>query len=126
MLHPPVVHSTARMTPMARSRIRWYSRSVRVIAGATVIESRLHSHRVEVLDRADDHDVWRAVAHHLELYSFHAEDRLLEEHLGGRAGREPEPGDAPRSPPSYAMPDPAPPMVTMAARRPGTRARRLP
>ena len=39
MLHPPVSTPTARMMPIATSRIRWYSRSVRVIAGATVIES---------------------------------------------------------------------------------------
>ncbi len=36
MLQPPVSTPTARMTSMAMSRIRWYSRSVSVIAGATV------------------------------------------------------------------------------------------
>ena len=39
MLQPPVSTPTARMTAMPMSRIRWYSRSVRVSAGATVIES---------------------------------------------------------------------------------------
>jgi hypothetical protein len=39
MLHPPVSTPTARMMPMASDRIRWYSRSVSVMAGATVIES---------------------------------------------------------------------------------------
>ncbi len=39
MLHPPVSTPTSRSTAMARSRICWYSRSVRVIAGATVTES---------------------------------------------------------------------------------------
>ncbi len=39
MLQPPVSTPTARMMAIARSRIFWYSRSVRVIAGATVIES---------------------------------------------------------------------------------------
>ena len=39
MLQPPVSTPTARMMPIARSRISWYSRSVSVIAGATVIES---------------------------------------------------------------------------------------
>ncbi len=39
MLQPPVSTPTARMMPMARSRRCWYSRSVSVIAGATVIES---------------------------------------------------------------------------------------
>jgi hypothetical protein len=39
MLQPPVSTPTARSTSMPTSRIRWYSRSVRVIAGATVTES---------------------------------------------------------------------------------------
>ena len=39
MLQPPVSTPTARMMAMAVSRIRWYSRSVSVIAGATVTES---------------------------------------------------------------------------------------
>ncbi len=39
MLQPPVSTPTARMMPMERSRRCWYSRSVSVIAGATVIES---------------------------------------------------------------------------------------
>ena len=39
MLQPPVSTPTSRMTAMPMSRIRWYSRSVRVIAGATVMES---------------------------------------------------------------------------------------
>ena len=39
MLQPPVSTPTERMIPIERSRISWYSRSVSVIAGATVIES---------------------------------------------------------------------------------------
>ena len=39
MLQPPVSTPTERMMPMERSRIFWYSRSVSVSAGATVIES---------------------------------------------------------------------------------------
>ena len=39
MLQPPVSTPTSRMMPIARSRRCWYSRSVSVIAGATVIES---------------------------------------------------------------------------------------
>ena len=39
MLQPPVSTPTSRMMPIARSRMCWYSRSVSVIAGATVIES---------------------------------------------------------------------------------------
>ena len=47
------------------------------------------AHRVEVLDRADDHDVVRAVAHHLELELAPAEHRLLEQHLTDRRGGQP-------------------------------------
>ena len=39
MLHPPVSTPTSRMISMPMSRSFWYSRSVRVSAGATVIES---------------------------------------------------------------------------------------
>src|ERR1039457_1343751 len=39
MLQPPVSTPTARAVAIATSRICWYSRSVRVIAGATVTES---------------------------------------------------------------------------------------
>ncbi len=39
MLQPPVSTPTARMMAIAVSRIRWYSRSVSVMAGATVTES---------------------------------------------------------------------------------------
>ena len=38
------------------------------------------AHRVEVLDRADDHDVVRAVAHHLELELLPADDAALDQH----------------------------------------------
>ena len=47
--------------------------------------ARMDAHRVEILDRADDHDVVVLVAHHLHLVLFPAEDRFLDEHLrGGR------------------------------------------
>src|SRR5215208_7952903 len=39
MLQPPVSTPTARIMAIATARIRWYSRSVSVMAGATVIES---------------------------------------------------------------------------------------
>ena len=38
----------------------------------------VHTHRVDVLDRADDHRVVGAVAHHLELELLPARDRLLD------------------------------------------------
>ncbi len=39
MFEPPVSTPIARMQPSAASRMRWYSTSVSVMAGATVIES---------------------------------------------------------------------------------------
>ena len=39
MLQPPVSTPTSRITAMPMSRSFWYSRSVSVIAGATVTES---------------------------------------------------------------------------------------
>ena len=45
----------------------------------------VHAHRVDVLDRADDHDVVEPVADHLELELAPALDRLLEQDLRDRA-----------------------------------------
>ena len=39
------------------------------------------AHRVEVFDRADDHDVVVGVAHHLHFVFFPAEDAFFDEHL---------------------------------------------
>ena len=44
----------------------------------------MHAHRIEVLDRADDHDVVRRVAHHLELEFLPSFDRLLDQHFVAR------------------------------------------
>ena len=48
----------------------------------------MDAHRVDVLDRADDHDVVVAVAHHLELELAPADHRLLDQDLVDRARRE--------------------------------------
>ncbi len=47
--------------------------------------ARVHAHRIEVLDRADDDHVVGEVAHHLELELFPADHRLLHEDLARRA-----------------------------------------
>jgi hypothetical protein len=44
------------------------------------------AHRVDVLDRADDHGVVGPVAHHLELELLPAEHRLLDQAPPDRAG----------------------------------------
>ena len=88
-LEPPVSTPTARITAIAWSRSSWYWRSVSVCCGATVTESPgVDAHRVDVLDRADDHDVVGVVAHDLELELAPAEHRLVDEHLADRRGGE--------------------------------------
>ena len=47
-------------------------------------------HRVEVLDRADDHAVVRVIAHDLELVFLPPRDRRLDEDLADRTRLEPE------------------------------------
>ena len=49
----------------------------------------VHAHRIEVLDRADDHDVVVVIAHHLELELLPADDAALDEHLARRRQVEP-------------------------------------
>ncbi len=44
----------------------------------------MHSHGVEILDAADDHDVVVQVAHHLHLVLFPTEYRFFQQHLGDR------------------------------------------
>ena len=54
----------------------------------------MNTERIEVLDRADHHDVVVAVAHEFEFELLPAQDRLLEQDLCGGAGRQPGSGDA--------------------------------
>ena len=78
---------------MPRSRIRWYSRSVSVIAGRDGDRvAGVHAHRVEVLDRAHHHHVVVAVAHQLELEFLPAVDRFLDQHVGARGCGQPVAG----------------------------------
>ena len=46
----------------------------------------VHPHRIEVLDAAHDHDVVGQIAHHLQLKFLPAEQGLLDQDLGHRAG----------------------------------------
>ena len=86
MLQPPVSTPTARMTAMPTSRRCWYSRSVSVSAGATVIESPVCTPIGSTFSiEQTTTTLSLLVAHQLELVLLPAEDRLLEEHLGGRA-----------------------------------------
>ena len=46
--------------------------------------ARVDPHRIEILDRANDHDVVVLVAHHLHLVLFPTKHRLLDQHFGDR------------------------------------------
>ena len=90
MFEPPVSTPTARITVIAWSRSFWYWRvGERLLRRDRDGVAGVHAHRVDVLDRADDHDVVVAVAHHLELELAPADHRLLDQHLADRAGGEP-------------------------------------
>ena len=49
----------------------------------------MHAHRIQILDRANDHDVVGRVAHHLELEFLPSLDRLLDQHFVARRLFEP-------------------------------------
>ena len=128
-LEPPVSTPTARMTAIAWSRRllveavgeRLLRRDGDAVAG-------VHAHRVDVLDRADDHDVVVVVAHDLELELAPAEHRLVEQHLADRRRGQAARDDRARTPPRVrAMPPPRPPSVkagrTIAGRPMLARAR---
>jgi hypothetical protein len=76
----------SRMILIEALRRFWYSRSVSVCA-------RVHAHRVDVLDRADDDDVVGDVAHHLHLELLPAVQVLVDLHLGVHGQRQPAPDD---------------------------------
>ena len=86
---PP--HSTPilRSTAIEASRMIWYSLSVSVCAGATVIESPVCTpigSRFSIEQMMMQLSV--LVAHHLHLEFLPAEHRLLEQHLAGGRGVE--------------------------------------
>ena len=71
MFEPPVSTPTARMMAAAASRMRWYSLSVSVCAGATVIESPVWMPiGIEIFDRADDTKLSRQSRITSSSYSF--------------------------------------------------------
>ena len=64
--------------------------------------ARVDAHRVDVLDRADDHDVVVVVAHHLELELAPADHRLVDQDLRDRRGGQPARRDRLGTPPACA------------------------
>src|SRR5579875_1954958 len=66
----------------------------RLLGGHAHAVAGVHPHRVDVLDRADDHLVVGPVAHHLQLELAPAQHRLLDQHLADRGGAQPPPHHA--------------------------------
>ena len=125
MLQPPVSTPTARMTPIGRSRMRWYSRSVSVMAGATVIESPVCT---PIGSRFSIEHTITALSWPSRItsssYSFQPRIGLLEEHLRRRARGQSGTSDPPQVGRVVRHPDPAPPIVNDGRTTPGSPGRR--
>ncbi len=89
-LEPPVSTPISRRHAIDALRMIWYSLSVSVCAGATVIESPVCT---PIGSRFSIEQMMMQlsllVAHHLHLELFPAEHRFLDQHLAGRARVEP-------------------------------------
>ena len=112
MLQPPVSTPTSRMIAMPRSRNRWYSRSVRVSAGATVIESPVCT---PIGSRFSIEQTTTTLSARSRMtsssYSFHpAMDSSSSTSVVGESCR-PAPAMRRRSASSWAKPEPRPPIV---------------
>ncbi len=114
MLQPPVSTPTARMMPMATSRIRWYSRSVSVMAGATVIESPVCTPIGSKFSMEQTITTLSARSRMTSSsYSFQPRiDSSISTSVVGLAAR-PAPAIRRSSPSSCAKPEPTPPMVKL-------------
>jgi len=69
------------MTANEASRMIWYSLSVSVMAGATVIESPVWTPMIKILNRTNDHALVLVIAHDLHLEFFPAEQTFLDQDL---------------------------------------------
>ena len=88
-LEPPVSTPTRRRQAKASSRMAWYSTSVSVWAGATVMESPVCTPMGSKFSMEHTTTQLSArVAHHLELELLPSGDRLLDQDLADGAGRQ--------------------------------------
>ena len=79
---PPVSTPISRIMRNAASRMSWYSLSVRVWAGATVMESPVvNAERIEIFDGADDDHIVLGVTHHFQFKLFPTGNRLFNQDL---------------------------------------------
>ncbi len=112
MLQPPVSTPTSRMTAMPMSRSRWYSRSVRVSAGATVMESPVCTpigSRFSIEQTTTTLSAWSRITS--SSYSF--QPRIDSSRSTSVTGEYCRPAPAMRrsSSSSWAKPEPRPPIV---------------
>ena len=112
MLQPPVSTPTSRMMAMPWSRIFWYSRSVRVMAGATVTESPVWTPRASTFSMEQMTTTLSAPSRmSSSSYSFQPRmDSSMRTLASGEAAR-PPPAMRSRSSGVKARPEPRPPMV---------------
>ena len=120
MLQPPVSTPTARMMAIAVSRIRWYSRSVSVMAGATVTESPVCT-PIGSMFSIEQTTTTLSLASRMSSSSNSFQPRTLSSSRTSCVGlaSRPAPAMRRRSASSLAMPEPAPPRVKEGAHHHG-------
>lgn len=112
MLQPPVSTPTSRMIAMPMSRSRWYSRSVSVIAGATVIESPVWT-PIGSKFSMEQTTTTLSLRSRISSSSYSFQPRMDSSSSTSVVGESVRPCPAMRrsSSSSWAKPEPAPPMV---------------
>ena len=112
MLQPPVSTPTSRSTSMPTSRMCWYSRSVSVIAGATVTESPVCT-PIGSMFSIEQMTTTLSLRSRMSSSSYSFQPSTLSSMSTSVTGDSSRPMAASRSSSSavYAMPEPRPPMV---------------
>src|SRR5262249_53409345 len=112
MLQPPVSTPTARTTAIATSRMCWYSRSVRVIAGAMVTESPVCT-PIGSMFSIEQTTTTLSLRSRISSSSNSFQPRMDSSSSTSVTGlaSSPDPAMRRRSAASCAMPEPAPPRV---------------
>ncbi len=112
MLQPPVSTPTSRMIAMPMSRSRWYSRSVSVMAGATVMESPVWT-PIGSKFSMEQTTTTLSLVSRISSSSYSFQPRMDSSRSTSVVGESVRPWPAMRrsSSSSWAKPEPAPPMV---------------
>ncbi len=112
MLQPPVSTPTSRMIAMPTSRSTWYSRSVSVMAGATVMESPVCTPMGSKFSMEQTTTTLSFLSR-ISSSSYSFQPRMDSSRSTSVVGERARPWPAMRrsSSSSWAKPEPAPPMV---------------